>query len=136
MVRSGQLRGSGSAERALSRIRTEPAGFFSPWNAAHLLMARGKTALSLGRLHEAIDLFDRALTAATGWMLPFYEILTAAVLAQTGESERAVTLLTNALNGTPAGTTMIEVRARTIVEEYLAGYDESAVRMLRDRLGR
>jgi len=125
-----------AAQRALSRWAEPPSEYWSAWDEAYLSVARGKTALILGKLHESVGHFDHALTMASGWMKPLYEVQSASAFANAGQPDRAGSLLLGTLDDARArGTTVLLNRIAKLARVDLAGYDDVPnVRELHDRL--
>lgn len=125
-----------TAQRALARWDGPPSQYWSAWDEAYLPVARGKTALMLGKANESVEHFEQALATATGWMRPMYEVQFAAALANTGQPERAGSVLLGTLEDARAkGTTVLLSRIDRLASTDLAGYqDVPIVRELRERL--
>ncbi len=125
-----------AAQRALSRWTEPPSEYWSAWDETYLPVARGKTALMLGRVGESVEHFEQALTTAKGWMKPLYEVQFAAALANAGQPERAASLLLGTLDAARAtGTTVLLSRIDKLANTELAGYcDVPVVRELHERL--
>jgi transcriptional regulator with XRE-family HTH domain len=144
--RSWELAGAGysvaaerdldAAQRALSRWTEPPSEYWSAWDETYLSVARGKTALMLGRVSDSVGHFERALTTTKGWMTPLYEVQLAAALANAGQPERAGSLLLGVLDDARAkGTTVLLSRIDKLAGTDLAGYrDVPVVRELQERL--
>ena len=125
-----------AAQRALSHWTEPLSEYWSVWDQTYLPVARGKTALMLGRVNESISHFEEALTTAKGWMKPLYEVQFAAALANAGQPERAGALLLGTLEDARAkGTTILLSRIHKLACTDLAGYRQvPVVRELRERL--
>ena len=125
-----------AAQRALARWTEPPSQYWSAWDEAYLPVARGKTALMLGKVTESVEHFEQALATATGWMKPMYEVQFAAALANAGQPERAGSLLLGTLEDAQAkGTTVLLSRIAKLAGMELAGYhDVPLVRELHERL--
>jgi hypothetical protein len=125
-----------AAERALALMPGPPSGFFAPWDASYLAVARGKTALMLDRPGESVEHFERALELTSDWMRPTYEIQLAAACIQAGQPERGSSLLLGTLDVARAtGTTVLLSRIANLSTNDLAPYGNvPLVRELRDRV--
>jgi hypothetical protein len=125
-----------SAQRALARWTEPPSEYWSAWDETYLPVARGKTAIMLGRVCESVGHFEAALISAKGWMRPMYEVQFAAALANAGQPERAGGLLLGTLQDARAtGTTILLSRIDKLAMTDLAGYrDVPVVRELQEQL--